>query len=471
MKKILSICLILSFILVLLPFSVSADSTAGCHGLQAQMPLDGSRKILDTAGSVFLYELNTETLVYAYHPDKQVNPTGMAKLLTALIAIERGDLDEVVTVYRATLDTVAIGAVSANLKSGEQLTLRDLLYCVMVSSANDAAAVIAYHIGGSQADFVQIMNEKAKELGCTASHFANPHGLNHPEQYSTARDLAIITEAALRNPVFSEMFSVTEYTVPATNLSAERHLYTTNYMMSNHYVGTELDSRVTGGKPAAATTKDRSMICTAEVGTKRYLCVVMNVKGEVSEDGLSVIKFGIFQEVKTLLNYAFQTMQVAQLVDDAQAMYQYSVTGGANDVVLRPAKDISIVLPMNYDPQLLRYDPVIEKANLVAPITRGQKLGTLQIRYGDMFLGSCDLLAMFDVSQDGTDIVPADRMEVVHTQEKSMMEKYITWILLAVALVLTGFLVISLLVRMIRNRDIRRMQRIRARNRKRGKRT
>lgn len=469
MKKILAICMILCVMLCLMPGMASAQNASGCHGLQAQTPLDGSAKKLDTAGAVFLYELNTDTLVYAYNPDKQVNPTGMVKLLTVLVALEKGNLEDVATVYRATLDTVAIGAVSAGLKAGEEIPLRDLLYCVMVSSANDAAAVIASHIGGSQAGFVEMMNQKAQELGCTASCFTNPHGLNEPGQYSTARDLAIITRAALDNPLFVEMFALTEYTVPATNLSGERKLRTTNYMMSDDYVRGELDSRVTGGKPAAATTKDRSMICTAEVGMKRYLCVVMNVKAEVSQDGLSVIRFGIFQEMKSLLNYAFQNMQVVQLADDAQALYQYPVSGGANAVVLRPGKDLSVVLPVNYDPSLLKYDHILDSGLLAAPITQGQKLGSLQISYGDMFLGSCDLLAMHDVVSEGSQIQTGDRIDVIHTDQPDPYKE----LMILGALVLTAgfvvFLLIKLVIRWVRNADIRRMQRKRARNRKRGR--
>ena len=130
MKKILAFCLIFTILLALLPAVTATEGenvTSGCHVLLAQMPIGGTQKKLDTAGSVILYEMNTETMVYAYQPDKKVNPTGMVKLLTALVAIEQGNLDDMVTVYRSTLDTVAIGAVSAGLKAGEQLTMEELV--------------------------------------------------------------------------------------------------------------------------------------------------------------------------------------------------------------------------------------------------------------------------------------------------------------------------------------------------------
>lgn len=473
MKKFLVFILIFAMVFSLqaLPAGAQEDTASqpSSHGLQAQVPVGGSSKLLDTAGSVLLYELNTDTLVYAYNADKRINPTGMVKLLTVLVALEQGNLDDVVIVRRNTLDTVAIGAVSANLKANEQITLRDLIYCVMVSSANDAAAVIAAHIGGNQAGFVEKLNQKAQELGCQDSYFANAHGLNHPDQYSTARDLAIITEAALKNELFAQMFSTITYTVPATNLSAERKLTTTNHMMNEAYLYSEYDSRVTGGKPAAATTTDRSMICIAESGNKRYLCVVMNVKGEVSADGLSVVRYGIFQETKALLNFGFQKMQVVQLVDDSQVLYQYAVDGGRNDVLLRSAADISSVLPMQYDPQLLRYSHAMDDGALKAPVTRGQKLGTLQIYYGDLLIGSCGLLAINDVLPHGEGIQSADRLDVQKQDTDGGLDPYFVLALLAGGAVLVIAGVIWIIVRLVRTADIRRMQRKRARNRKRSK--
>ena len=138
---------------------------------------------------------------------------------------------------------------------------------MMVGSANDAAAVIAEHIGTSQGAFVGLMNQRAKELGCENTQFMNANGLSHEEQYTTARDLAKITEAALHNEIFVELFSAIKYTVPATNKSEARELVTTNHLMSTETVRNQFDERVTGGKTGALNTTDRSLICTAESAT------------------------------------------------------------------------------------------------------------------------------------------------------------------------------------------------------------
>ncbi len=438
-----------------------------CHSLSADVALDSSGKKLDTAKAVVLYELNTDTLVYGYNADKLVNPTGLVKLLTVLVALENVDLEDTVTVRQSTLNTVAIGSVSARLKAGEEISMRDLLHCIMVASANDACAVVAAHIGGDQAGFVEMMNAKARALGCTTSNFTNAHGLTDDAQFSTARDLAIITQAALDDPLFCEMFGMTSCVVPATNKSDERNFKTTNNMMRDN--SANYDSRVTGGKPAAATTTDRSMICTAQVGTAQYLCVVMNTKGIVSEDGLSIVRYGIFEEMSALLNYAEEGFEVRQILDDSQAMYHYDVYGGDNGVVLRPSRDLSVVLPKDCDVDKLHFSHTVDMSSLTAPVEKSQKLGQLTVSYENLIMGSCDLLAMNAVAQSGTTILDAERQDVVDQEDTNIWKQLLSY----AAFILLGIMILVALiiaaVRAIRNAKIRREQRRRARNRKRSR--
>jgi len=479
MKKMSAISFLLALFLLLggVQQPVYAEETAsivvsaGCHSLQAQVPLGGTQQKVETAQSVILYELNTDTLLYAYQPDLPVNPTGMVKLLTALVVIEKGNLADEVTVRRSVLDSVAIGSVSAGLKAGEVITVKDLLHCVMVSSANDAAAVLADYIGGSQTDFAAMLNAKAAELGCTGSHFVNAHGLKAEGQISTARDLAIIAEAALENELFTQLFELKSYTVPATNKSEERKLNTTNHMMSEAVIQTQYDPRVTGGKPAAASNTDRSMICTAEVGTSRYLCVVMSAAAEVSENGLVVTRWNIFEEVSFLLDFGFANFAVCQVIDERQTMYQYAVNDGENDVVLRPSQSISVVLPLGFDPSELHYSNVVDAELLRVPIQKGDALGTLQIRYGNVYVGQCDLVAMHAVAQEGNGILDADRIDTSTPAEDTFdWTPVFVWAgVIAGSLVILG-LATLLMIRVVGNMRLRRQHRRRARNRRRERR-
>lgn len=474
MKKSPVFSLILAIAIIFSAFSAHAVEqnspavTAGCRTIHARLPLGGSDQLTETADAVLLYELNTDTLVYGWNIDDIIDPTGMVKILTVLVALENGNLDDAVTVKRSTLDTVAIGAVSANLKSNEVVTLRDLLYCIMVSSANDAAAVVAEHIAGSQTAFVIMMNAKAQELGCTNSCFYNVHGLAGTEQYSTARDLAIITEAALENELFCQMFATDNYTVPATNKSDERYIITTNYMMSDEYIKTYLDERVTGGKTAAASLTDRSLICTAEAGTSRYLCVVMGADATVTEDGFTVITFGSFEEAAAALNYGFRNFAVRQVADTGQTFAQYAVAGGANDVALKVTEDLYAVLPVDFSIDDLNFNTVVDAGLLSAPISVGDILGTLQVSYHNIVLGTCQLQAMHSVAPIGSVIQDSSYLEAALPEPVDY-----AGILIKVGIVLAAILLLAalilLVIRIVRNARIRRQHRRRMRNRRRSR--
>lgn len=400
MKKTGIFLLLILFLLQLSPISAQAAATGSCNTLQADRALAGSEVYTGTAKAVILYELNTGTLVYAHNPDESINPTGLIKLLSALIVLEEGNLDDVVTVSRNTLNSVGAGAVSAGLKAGEQITLRDLLYCVMVSSANDAAAVMAEHIAGTQAEFVEKMNARAATAGCVNTRFTNVHGLKDDRQYSTARDLAVLVEIALQNEQFREMFAVTRHTVPATNMSTERNLSTTNFLMdpSSQYY----DERVTGGKPAAASTADRSVICTAQSGDSSYLCVIISAKARTS--GSSVMRYTNFDEATKLLSRGFDGYAIQQVLGTQQPFGIYPVSGGENDVTVGPDTEVFALLPMKFEPEKLQLVDVPNGQALQAPLSEGTAVGTLQIYYDSILIGQAMLLARHDVALQGTTI-------------------------------------------------------------------
>lgn len=474
MKKILLLSFILVFALLMGSLSVVAvtendrAATAGCSSIEAKLPIGGSDKLVESAEAVFLYELNTDTLVYGWNMDARIDPTGMVKILTVMVALEHCDLEEVVTVGDVHKVPELIGSVSVNLKKGEQIKMKDLLYCIMVASGNDAAYVVAEHIAGSQSEFVKLMNIKALELGCTDSEFANAHGLSGTGQYATARDLARITEAALEDPLFTEMFCAEEYTVPATNKSEERHLLTTNYMMSTLYTGKYYDVRVTGGKTAAASLTDRSLICTAEVGTSRYLCVLMSAEAVVSADGFVVQHYGSFEETKAVLDYGFRNFAVRQIVDNSQAVGQYAVPGGANDVVVHPSKDLYTVLPIGVTSEDLQWRSVVDADSLQSPISAEQALGTLEVSFQNIILGTCDLCAMHGVAVEGSVIQNATHLvkpEPERFDYKGLLIKI--GIVLAVILVLVGLILI--LIRLVNSARIRQQHRRRKRNRRRSR--
>ncbi|WP_139203344.1 D-alanyl-D-alanine carboxypeptidase family protein [Thermoflavimicrobium dichotomicum] len=163
-----------------------------------------------SAQSAVLMDVASERVLFGKEAQKPMKVASLTKIMTAILAIEKGKLDELVTISPRA---VGIEGSSVYLKQGEKVRLRDLLYGLMLRSGNDAAVAIAEHIGGSVEGFVYLMNEKATYLGLQHTHFMNPHGLDHPDHYSTAYDLAKLTAYALKNPVFQEIVKTKSITL------------------------------------------------------------------------------------------------------------------------------------------------------------------------------------------------------------------------------------------------------------------
>ena len=411
MKKTRLTCLVLALILIFscLSASVSASNsnlavTNGCHSIDATMTLSDEEKLTDTAKAVVLYELNSGTMLYTHNPDTKIYPTSMVKIMTTLVALENCALDDVVTVTRSVLNQVPIGILGADLKVGEEITLRDLLYANMVASATDASVVIADYVGGSINGFLVMMNEKAAELGCLGTNYSNVHGLHDEQTYTTARDIARITEAALENEILREMFCAAEYTMAATNKHEERTITTTNNMMnpknSKYY-----DKRVTGGKTGATDQGGRCLTLTAEKDGMNILCVVMGAKPTIATNG-SLTAYGSFEESKVLIDYAFSNFEFRQVFFDGQSLAQYPVENGASHVVTQATTSVSTILPKDVDETQLNWVYAKQDNILSAPIEKGQKLGTAQVWYGAKCLAVTDMTSMHAVAVYAAPIVP-----------------------------------------------------------------
>ena len=376
----------------------TASVTSGCRTIEAQVPLAGSDRMTDATGkAAFVYEKNTGTVIYAYNPDLQLYPGSLSKIMTAIIAIEQGDLDEQVTISTANYNTLPAGALNQKLKEGEVMTLKDLLYCMILQSANDAAITIAEHIAGSESAFVALMNQYAQDIGCQNTVFNNCHGLDSGGQCTTARDMAKITEYAMKNSVFRELFGATSYTVEQTNKSEERNLKSLNYLMEKTIVPKLNDDRVTGGVasyPNAST--GASIVCTAEDNGLSLICVVLGSSRVFNKSG-TVKTYGNFEEVLDLLDFVYDGYKVCRLLHDGQSMSQFTVSNGENQVVGQCHTSMDAVLPADakLDNLILKYS--VANGGLTAPIQLDQKIATLQIWYRTSCVAETELYAMSSV--------------------------------------------------------------------------
>jgi len=470
MKRMRKACLSVMCIIWLLLQCVCVPATAvqsdpvvanGSQTVDAVKALESQQKLAETAKAVMVFERNSGTMVYNWNPDGKIYPASMVKLMTALVALDT-DISQKVTVTPSTLNRVPAGALRMGLAAGEELTLEQLLYCMMVASANDAAMVIAYHVAGSQEAFVARMNEKARELGCTGTHFSNVHGLHEEETYTTARDVCRILLAGLEDPRFETMFTTAKYTIPATNLSKERTIRTTNNMMLttswDYY-----DKRVTGGRTGSTDAAGRCIAVTAEAGGMELVCVLMGAEPTYSEDKQVVLRFGSFEEMSEILDYVFDGYALYQLAAQGQIVTQMEVENGANHVAVQPENSVLTVLPADIDLYTLRWDFVSD--NLTAPVEAGQEAGAVQIWHGDICVGQTNLITANSVEVETTLVMP---------KRPSELDGRGSWkILLIVVAAIAGVAVIVMLFsaapKIIRKIKVKNMRRRRRKNRRRAR--
>lgn len=472
MKKTRTICLIICLLLLVQPvlsagaLETDVTSGTGCRTVDASVALGGSEQLVETSTAVMVYERSSGVLVYAYHPDDVIYPASMVKMMTALVALEHGELSDVVTVTRSALDSVAIGSVSAGLVREEQLTLEDLLYCMMVASANDAAAVIAEHIAGSQYAFIELMNEKAVELGCTNTHFSNVHGLHDEQTYTTVRDVCRIIDAGLNDPDFKAMFEAETYTVEATNKSEARTIVTTNHMMSKLETSKYYDERVTGGKTGATNQAGRCLAVTAQINDMDLIAIVMGAKPTYEVAGLVLSRYGSFEEMGDVLDYVENTFEYRQIFHENQVISQHAVSGGSNHVATTPVQTLFCVLPKEADLSQLTWSYGSELNSLSAPLEKGQVLSTLQVWYDGICIAQTDLVAMNGVTVHVPFTEPEGNIDKVQEEEHGAMAAIIMGVVLGVVILV---IVSIAAARMIHKAAMKARARRRRRNRRRNR--
>ncbi len=394
-NRIITIILCLFLLIGVNPETMAATETeqgsvATCHGIDASEPYLGYGQIIENSQAVFLYERNSNTLMYTQNPDIKIYPSSLVKILTAYLAIENGNLDAVVTVREDVINQVPGEAVTANLLPGEQMSLRDLLNCMMVGSANDAASVIADHIAGSESAFVEMMNAYVNAIGCTDTVIKNPHGLHDEEQISTVRDQARILLSVLENESFCDLFATVSYTVPQTNLSDERELSSSNYLMNKDAY---YDSRVTGGRTGIGEDGYRCLATTADSDDMELLCILVGAKSVKDDNGNTVV-YGGFHETKALYDAVFNEYKIASVIYAGQPLKQLSVVNGVNDVVIGPMESTNAILPKNvsFGDLTFRYSAV--QQNLEAPVDKGVHVSDVEIWCGNMRIAYAELYTM-----------------------------------------------------------------------------
>ena len=272
---------------------------------------------------------------------------------------------------RSASEKTEIVRVTADIKEGEVLTVEQLLYCMMLVSANEAACILAETVAGSQDAFVALMNQRAQELGCTGTHFVNPNGLHDPNHYSTAWDIYLFTREAMKNETFMKICGTASYVVPATNMSEERELYTTNSLISNwRIMGYQYDG-ADGIKTGSTEESGYCLVSTAKRSGRRLVAVVLGCKG----NGATVESFS---ESAKLYNWAYNNFSMRQVAATDELYRQpVALSKQTDTVMLYPAQSVEAFLPKDAKDEDIRKSVTLKEDVVNAPVTAGQELGTL----------------------------------------------------------------------------------------------
>ena len=425
----------------------------GCRTIDGYVPLGGSDRRLDSAQAAIAFERSTGTLVYAYNPDIKLSPGGLTKMVTALLAIEYCDLQDVVTVSSRNISRLPGGTQNVNLKEAEQLTVNDLIHCLIMQGANDAAIALSEHIAGNQEAFVSMMNARVRQMGCTSTSFSNVHGLDSGQNITTARDMARIVIEATRNETFRDLIAETSYTVPATNRSEARSFESQNYLVDSKNIQKFYDTRVTGGMQSASTNSGASLVCTAEYRNMDMVFVVMGCTRQMYDNGWQVKVYGNFEEAQSLINFVFNTYKSNRILYNGQALKQFSVSGGESNVVVEPHLDLDSVLPA--DAQMDNLIMEYPDKGLTAPISKGDLVATVEVWYHNTCLHEAELYAMCDVrttSNSGMTVLGgADR-----SSSESRLSRIALIVCVTILVAVGGYLAINNIMRVRRRAKTRR---------------
>ena len=352
-----------------------------------------------TAGAALLMDAEHDEVLYEKNAHQKMYPASLTKVMTSLLVLEAIDagqltLDQVVTASSTFSEGLSIYGSSQNIKAGEQLSVRDLLYCLLVASANEAGNILAEQVSGTTTAFVEQMNQRAVELGCEGTHFVNAHGLHHIDHYTTAHDIYLIARTAMENDTFRTIVSTKRYEIPATNLSDARVFYSTNALLVTwHYVESYLYDKAIGIKTGTTDEGGYCLLSAAEDADTYLICVVLNAE-IVRTEGAPTDRRQ-FSESKRLLQWGFDNFKRVEVVDTHTPLAQVAVTLSKIDhVLVRPASQLECTLPVDADLSDIRQEVTLTSETVEAPVTEGQALGSLTLTYEGKTLGTVDLVAV-----------------------------------------------------------------------------
>lgn len=394
------------------------------------------------AVSALLVDAKTDTVLYDKDIYSHQAPASLSKIMTGLLVMEAIDegslsLDQVITVD-ATAMTGLSGVPSyANIRTGEELTIEQLLQCMLVVSADEASHILAQAVCPTRDEFITLMNQRAVELGCENTMFTNPSGLHASEQYSCAWDLYLIAKEAMTHDLFQEICDTPNLTIPATNLSSERVLYTTNSLLSQFrllgYVNTEANGVQSGYNDAAGYC----LLTSAERDEMSVFSVVLGAQRVLLDTGSYQTQS--YSETTRLLNWGFDSFGYDVILETTEVLGELPVTLSTemNYVTVQPSQSITILLDNDIVAEEMERNVTFYYDSVEAPVSQGDVLGEVSVTYQGETYGTAPLIARHGVSISQRLVYQRDALELLSQQWVHMAALGV--VLLIVALFILKF--------------------------------
>lgn len=341
--------------------------------------------VMDPASGYVVYQKNMHQKMY---------PASMTKVMTALLVLELGDLNDVVTISAKAVGSIdPLESTNVALEEGEQVSVKTLLYSILLPSANDGAYALAEYIGSTELQFVDLMNERAAQLGAMNTHFANASGLHDEQHYTTAYDMALIVREAMKNPTFAEIVSSSVFVFPATNKRQETTYANTNHLVSRFMNTAYQYEKAIGVKTGFTDQAKHTLSAAAKSGNHTLISVVGGCP--IVEDRVTS-----FDNTKDLFEYAFANFESHTFVTANQMIAEYDIPNAKGDSHLLLLSPVSqeAYLPKDWDASSFRYDIQFQRP-LKAPIKKGEVVGTATAYYEDQPIATIELQADRDVKR------------------------------------------------------------------------
>lgn len=350
-----------------------------------------------TSEACLIYNLETDSILWGREIDTKVFPTSTVKIMVGMLALEHfaDNLDEVLTVPAEALS--GVGGTTISLSAGEEISVRHLIYAVLMSGANDAACVLAYTIAGNVTAFVNRMNAKVQELGCRDTIYTNCTGIHDENMRTTARDTLRIALYAYTNSHFMAMSSETTYIIPETNKRRERTVTNRNYIVSTQYYTKYYNSLAKGMN--AGNTREGGYCLVTSIRKQGCTYIVVCMNSYYSEEDNYVHSYS---DCETLVDWAYNNYDFVSVVDKTTMICEIpvSLSSEVDYVTLLPQTPIEMFLPKDIDiDTAIELDYILLSDKIEAPIAEGEIAGILSVKYDGNLVAAVNLVTKGAVSR------------------------------------------------------------------------